>query len=53
MATKYGMSCDCGFSVNSHRKGEVVEMGRVHVKKEHGQTVSEAQMAKNVKARRS
>ena len=52
MATKYASSCPCGFTLASHRKGEVVEMTRMHVWGTHRKRVSRAEAAKFVKTRK-
>jgi predicted small metal-binding protein len=53
MAKKYAIACDCGFSLSSHRKGEVVEFARMHVLKTHHQRISNAEAAAQVKTRRA
>ncbi len=47
----YTNSCPCGFSIGSHRKGEVVEFSRTHIAKVHRKRMSSAQVAENVRTR--
>lgn len=52
MANKYAVSCPCGFSLTSHKKGEVAKMTKMHVWGTHHKKASDAEVAKFMKTRK-
>ena len=53
MGGKYALACPCGFSMTSHKRGEVVEMGKMHAWGSHRRRASTAEVARMVKTRKT
>ena len=49
MKQMYQMMCEDGFMVRSQNKKEVNEIGKMHVKKQHHQNTTDAEMNDMIK----